>query len=200
MRKSKTWPLLVVVGMPGAGKSTVVQHIAERGWPIVYFGGITLAEAERRGLEPTPERERLIREDLRGIHGDAAYAELSLPRILEHLGQGPTVIDGLYSWAEYKLLRERVCYPIHVIAVCADRELRYERLARRNTRPLTRDEAEARDFAEIEKIQKGGPIAMADFTLLNNGSREQLEHDVDTLMARLLESTSAVERRDGAIR
>jgi dephospho-CoA kinase len=142
----------------------------------------------------------LVREDLRRIHGDAAYAELLLPRILEYLERGVTVVDGLYSWAEYKLLRKRTCNPIYLIAVCAERELRYERLAKRNVRPLTRAEAEGRDFAEIEKIQKGGPIAIADFTLLNNGSEEQLQRDVDTLISRIANMTNATGEQDNGIK
>ena len=34
-------------------------------------------------------------------------------------------------------------------------------------RPFTIKEAKARDYAEIENLEKGGPIAMADYTILN---------------------------------
>ena len=38
-----------------------------------------------------------------------------------------------------------------------------------------RQEAKARDFAEIENIEKGGPIVMADFTIVNTGTIEELK-------------------------
>jgi dephospho-CoA kinase len=37
----------------------------------------------------------------------------------------------------------------------------------------------SRDRAEIEKLNKGGPIAMADITLVNEGSLEELLQQVE---------------------
>ena len=180
-------PLFVIVGMPGAGKSTVVDHLAQRHWPVVYFGGITLAEVETRGLPATQDSERAVRESLRQLHGPAVYAKLSLPSIKRNLASGPTVIDGLYSWGEYVWLRQELEALVYVIAVCADRRSRYQRLASRQVRRLAPEDAEKRDFAEIENIGKGGPIAIADFTLLNNTSVEALLSQVDHLVDNVLE-------------
>jgi len=179
-------PLLAIVGMAGAGKSTAVFHLATRGWPVVYFGQITLDEIERRDLEPKPDIEQQVRESLRRTHGEDAYAKFSLSKILHHLQHKPTVVDGLYSWAEYKFLRTHVPNPMYVIAICVQRFLRYERLLKRPTRPLKPEDAEKRDIAEIENIQKGGPIAIADFTLLNDGTEDELRHCVDTIVERVI--------------
>lgn len=183
----KANPLLAVVGMAGAGKSTAVAVLARRGWPVVYFGGITLEEMKRQGIPITSENERRMRESLRDTHGPDAYAKRSLPAILEHLPNAPTLVDGLYSWAEYKFLREHLTAPFYVIAVCAQRRARYERLAQRANRPLTPVEAEQRDFAEIENIQKGGPIAIADFTVLNDATLDELETAVNAVADLILD-------------
>lgn len=180
-------PLIAVVGMPGAGKSTVVNHLAKRGWPVVYFGGITLTEMRNKGLDPSQENERLVREALREVHGQEAYAKLSVPEIELNLEQYPTIIDGLYSWAEYTYLRNHLGSPMFLIAICTDREIRYARLANRKIRPLTPSEAEDRDFAEIEHIQKGGPIAIADFTVLNNTSGKTLLLDIDSVLKQIMD-------------
>jgi len=180
-------PLFMTVGMPGVGKSTLVDCLARRGWPVVYFGGITLDEVRNRGLEPCQENERTVRESLREIHGAEAYAKLSLLTIRKHLEQSPAIVDGLYSWAEYICLRRELDNPMHVIAVCADRSVRYARLANRKDRPLTPQGAEQRDFAEIEHIQKGGPIAIADFTLLNNGTVEELITKTNALIDQIIQ-------------
>jgi dephospho-CoA kinase len=91
--------------------------------------------------------------------------------------------DGLYSWSEYKILKEKYGENLFVIAVYAPPQLRYNRLVNRTltaqdtamrNRPATFESAKARDYAEIEKIEKGGPIAMADFTLVNTSSVEDL--------------------------
>ncbi len=61
-----------------------------------------------------------------------------------------------------------------VVAVWSPPALRYERLSSRPVRPLTVEQAEARDYAEIENVNKGGPIAMADFTISNCSTLESL--------------------------
>lgn len=176
-------PLVMIVGMCGTGKSSVSDALKRRGWQIVHFGEITMRELNARGLSKNETDERAIREELRKTHGLAAYAKLSLPRIKEALAVGPTAIDGLYSWSEYKLLRHDLENQIHVVAIFTSRSIRYERLARRPVRPLSPDEAELRDFAEIENLEKGGPIAMADYVILNDGSEEELLLSLDKLLS-----------------
>ena len=72
-----------------------------------------------------------------------------------------------------------------VVAVWASPEDRYKRLTGRKVRPLTLGEAIGRDRAEIENLNKGGPIAMADFTILNTGSMSDLKKQVERIIARL---------------
>ncbi len=170
---------LAVVGMAGSGKSVVTTHLQSKGMERIYFGNLVIQEVAARHLPLTPNNERLVREDLRRIHGMAAMAVLSLPVIRAALERVPVVIDGLYSFAEYKLLRQSLGDSLVVLAVTSTRALRYERLAKRPVRPLTAAEAELRDMAEIENIEKGGPIAMADFTVINDGDPSQLLATVD---------------------
>jgi dephospho-CoA kinase len=180
----KAHPLVIVVGMAGAGKSVISGYLRELGWNLVYFGGVTLAELDARGLAHTPDNEKAMREELRQKHGKDAYAKCCLPKIQECLGQGPTVIDGLYSWAEYLYLKKNISGPMYVWAAFTTRSVRYARLAARPVRPLTPEQALARDVAEIENLDKGGPIAMADFTLVNEGSEEDLRKSIDLTLRR----------------
>jgi dephospho-CoA kinase len=55
----------------------------------------------------------------------------------------------------------------------------------RPERPLTLGEAASRDRAEIENINKGGPIAMADFTIINESSLEKLRLEAERVIAQL---------------
>ena len=175
---------LVLVGMCGSGKSTLAEFLKKHGWPTVRFGDITMQEVTRRGLPVQEASERAIREGLRKEHGMAAFAKLSLPAIEEALARsGKVAIDGLYSWSELRHLKAHLTARVVVVAVFTPRKERYERLGQRPVRPLTREEAESRDFAEIEHLEKGGPISFADHTLLNTGSVSELEE----AFARVLE-------------
>jgi dephospho-CoA kinase len=173
---------VALVGMPGSGKSEVARVFIDNGYQVLRFGDITDAEAEKLGFMLTEENERTVREDLRKIHGMAAYAILNLPRIEAVLKESDLVIDGLYSWEEYKYLRERLAAGFLTLAVWAPAELRYKRLSQRRVRPLTVEQARARDFAEIENVNKGGPIAMADFTIKNDGTLSDLERQAKAVI------------------
>jgi len=166
--------VIAIVGMPGAGKSELSNIFIKHDFKNVHFGDITEQELQNRGLELNESNERYVREQLRKEHGMAAYAKLNLPRIDSALESSNVVVDGLYSWEEYLLLKEYYGERFRVVAVWTSPTKRYHRLSSRARRPLTPQEAASRDRAEIEQINKGGPIAMADYTITNEYSLEEL--------------------------
>ena len=180
---SKSNPLLVIVGMAGSGKSSIAQHLKQKGWHVIRFGEMTMRELKSRNLPINEANERAVREELRTTHGMDAYAKLWLPTIVETLSVGPTVIDGMYSWDEYRFLRKHFGSQMTVVAIFTTRPLRYARLSQRPDRPLSAEEAEQRDFAEIENVEKAGPIAIADYTIVNDGTEEDLLLAVDKLLS-----------------
>lgn len=183
MTDSSAARALALVGMPGSGKSSCAQHLERHGFWQYRFGGIVEGEVRRRGMAVNPENEKLVREELRTTHGMEAMALKATPALNQALQTRPCiVIDGLYSWSEYKYLRHELHADLTVVAVVCRRELRYQRLAQRPIRPLTAAEAEARDWAEIENLEKGGPIAIADYTLSNDGPIETLLGDLDAVL------------------
>jgi len=166
--------VIAIVGMPGAGKSELAAFLRSNGFRVVHFGDATADELGRRGLPVNEANERLVREELRARGGMAAYAILNLPRIEAGLAAGHVVVDGLYSWEEYLVLKEKYGDRLVTVAVTASPATRQRRLASRPVRPLSAQEVASRDRAEIEKINKGGPIAMADITLVNEGTQPEL--------------------------
>jgi len=173
------------VGMTGAGKSKVARVFEENGFIRIRFGDLTDDEIKKRGLELNEKNERYIRELLRQQHGMSAYAKLNLPRIDSALERSDVVIDGLYSWEEYTFLKTYYQEDFYVVAVWASPRTRYARLTSRLNRCLTLEEAANRDRVEIENINKGGPIAMADFTIINESSLEDLEKKTKRIISRL---------------
>lgn len=168
--------LVCVAGMAGSGKSVVSDYFAKRGYQFVRFGQIVLDEVKKQGLIPNEKNERKIREEIRKKYGMAAMAKLNFPKFKKFIKKGNVIADGLYSWSEYKFLKGKFGKQMFLIAVFAPPTLRYQRISQRvnpnsdkalRNRPLTAKEAKLRDFAEIENLEKGGPIAMADYTILN---------------------------------
>jgi len=176
--------LVAVVGMCGAGKSVAADMLAEKGFGFIRLGQLTLDIVKQRGLEPTEENERPIREELRKQHGMAAYATLNFPKIDSLLQKGDVVIDGLYSWEEYLEFKKMYRESLIVLAVYASPKIRYRRLSARRydpekdrdmrNRPSSAEAAKSRDHAQIENLHTAGPIAMADHTIINEGSIDEL--------------------------
>ncbi len=188
--------IICISGLCGSGKSEIGEYFIKMGYAYLRFGQIALDEIKKRNLEPTEVNERPIREALRKQYGPAAFAILNIPKIDALILEGKNVLaDGLYSWSEYKELKNKYNNDLIVIAVYASPKTRYERLVDRKSRydadpnlkfrSLTKEEAKTRDYAEIENIEKAGPIAMADFTIINEGSLEELHTQIDKILEKI---------------
>jgi len=174
--------------MTGSGKTYASDYFFNHGYHFIRFGQVVLDEVKRKGLLPTEKNEKKVREDLRKEHGMDAIARLNLENFKKLLRKGNVVADGLYSWSEYKFLKKIFGTQMVVIAVFAPPKLRYERLVKRKlkksdkdykNRPATKEYAQKRDYAEIEKIEKGGPIAMADYMVLNTKDEKYLKNQLN---------------------
>ena len=175
--------LIAIVGMSGSGKSIATDYLESNGWTKLYFGGITYKLMQEQGIERTLDgkSEQLFREKLRKEHGPECYAKLLEPDIRKSLKKNDVVLDGLYSWYEYKYLIERF-KNLKLICVVTDKEVRYERVANRPERPFDRNAIKHRDLTEIENLYKGGPIAFADYYIFNNGTVEEYHKRLDEIL------------------
>ena len=174
--------VVAIVGMAGSGKSIASRVFEGKGFLRIRFGDVTEQEIRKQGLEVNEENERRTREALRDKYGMAAYAVLNQPRIDEALKNADVVLDGLYSWEEYDFFRKRYGVSFRVVAVWSSPATRYARLRERVNRPLTTEEASSRDRAEIERLNKGGPIAIADFTIINESNLAYLKSETERIM------------------
>lgn len=187
MTHHKNLKILAFVGLPGAGKSTAVEHFTEKGHPKVYFGGVVFDAMKEKGIEITPENERAFRVQFREEYGKNVVADRIVTQI-QHLvaaGQHRIIADGIYTWSEYKVLKHAFPGELIVAAIVAPRRLRYHRLAHRPVRPFTESESYDRDMHEIENLEKGGPIAIADHYIINDGSEAELYEKLELLESEL---------------
>lgn len=182
--------VIAFVGMPGSGKGTCTDYLAEKyKWPIVHFGNMYYEEMQKRNLDNVKD-ENWFRAKLREEQGKEVLAKLAAKRADELFSDKiPVVIfDGLYTWSEYKYLREKFGDSLFVVAVAAPRQERYRRILSRkdqHRKYTSAEQIQAREITEIEEIEKGGPIAIADYTLVNDTAQEELIRKLDELLKKI---------------
>ena len=178
---------VAVVGMCGSGKSVLCSYFTNMGWDSVYFGGVAVSQLKKNATPVNEANERAIRESLRRELGMGAFAIILKDEILDKLSRSNVVLDGLYSWSEYVILKELLGDDLVVLAVVTNGGIRKQRLENRPIRPLTAEMVDSRDVAEIENLEKGGPIAKADYYIMNNGTEQELKAQFDEFMTWLNE-------------
>lgn len=178
--------ILALVGMSGSGKSVAVDYLTDKGYPKVYFGGMIYKEMEKRGIPRSDdgETEKKFREEIRATEGKdwVVRQVIAETKDLISAGQKRIILDGVYSWTEYKTLRHEFPTCLTFIAIVVDKKLRYERVAKRPDRPFDTAAIRERDRSEIENLEKGGPIAAADYYILNNGPKEEIYIRLDEIL------------------
>jgi dephospho-CoA kinase len=179
--------IIAVVWMCGTGKSEVVSFLEKKNnFHKVYFGGIVLEEVKKRYGTLTPEFERIVREDMRAEHGFAAVAQLALPEIQQWIASWKNIlIDGLYSFSEWVVLRDLFGEQFVTLAVHAPKNERYERMAKRELRPFTQEQVDRRDFTEVSFIEKWWPIAVADWHIINDSTLDVLYEKINQVLEKL---------------
>lgn len=178
--------LIALVGMPGAGKSVAADFFKTKNLPVLRFGDQVDLGLKELGMPLIEKNERWYREDLRKQFGMEAMAVKIFPRIIKNQDSHDIIIlDGLYSWEEYVFLKEK--FPsLFLLHIYASPKYRHERLHKREIRPLTMEEALSRDVAEIENLHKGGPIAIADYVIINTGSPKEFEEALERFYSTLI--------------
>ena len=173
--------IIVLVGLAGSGKSSAVEYLTEKGFPKIYFGGVIYKAMDEAGIEKTWDNQQKFREEIRRREGKDFVIKRVIKNIhdLINAGQNKIVLDGLYTWSEYKFLKHEFPGQVVVIAIVTPKYLRYQRMAKRIERPMQPHEVDQRDWSEIENLEKGGPIAIADYFIINDGSLEQLHQKID---------------------
>lgn len=185
MRHPDNTKIVAFVGLAGSGKSTAVEYLTEKDIPKVYFGGIFYEAMKEAGITPGDwEPETKFRKEIREREGKDFIVNRAVKQLQDLIGAGQhrLIADGLYSWTEYKIMKSAFPGELTVIAVVAPKKLRHHRLAARPDRPMTAQEADQRDWHEIEDIEKGGPIAIADHFITNDGDVENLHKQLDEVL------------------
>lgn len=182
--------IIAIVGLPGSGKTEVINYIVKKfNWPKVYFGDVTFDEMKKRNLEINEKNEKMVREDLREKFGKDHYAKEVIKKIEAISGTPNVLVESLYSWQEYLLFKEKFGGHFLIIAVFAPPKIRYKRLGQRPVRPLTVEEAQGRDYAQIVNLTQANAIAMADYTIINISVLDEVYKQIDKIIENILTDT-----------
>ena len=171
-------------GLPGSGKSTAIEAIAELG-TIIMMGDVIRNEARKNGVLPTDENLGRIAKELRKSGGDEIVAEKCV-ELIKDSKKIPIFIDGIRSMAEVRVFRKYWEFP--VIAILADDQLRYQWISNRARMDDSRKKSdiEERDLREIGFGLKE-VITDADYTVNNNSSIADLQIKTKTLIMKLIQ-------------
>lgn len=173
--------ILAIVGLPGAGKTAAADYFAEKGVPVIEFGKIVNDYIDKHRLEHTEENHKKMREGLRIKYGREAFAMLNEKKIRNALSKNFMVaIDGMRSWEEYTFLKSKFeNVKLIVLALYADKELRYKRISKRRYRSHLA--GEERDIDELIGINMAPTIGFADYFVDANSTLEDLKDKLEAV-------------------
>lgn len=183
--------VLGVTGTNGAGKGAVVEYLKQKGFTHYSLRDLITEEVERRGLELNRTNLGQVGTALRQEHGPAYFTQVYLARAAE-AGVQDVVIESIRTLAEADYLRSQGG---HVVAVDAPEEIRFKRITGRGTvtdnvsfeefRAQEDAEYRSKDPSDPSQMNVLGVIAAADYTIINDGTYEELERRVDEMLAQL---------------
>jgi len=175
--------LIGTAGMPGAGKDTVKKTVQKLGLPVIVMGDEVRAEARRKRLSITPENLGKVMLQMRKESGPAAVAKRCIPKIKSKKAS-VIFIDGIRSLHEVEEFKKE--FPdFRILAVHASPKTRFKRLLKRGRSddPQSWEGFLERDRREL-RVGLGDVIATADYMLINEGTKRELEANLMRLLRR----------------
>jgi len=163
--------IVALTGMPGAGKTTVANHLAQKGIPLLIMGDVVREAAQNDGLEPTSDNLSKLMLRLREKNGPEAIAFLVANKIknMKHENKefGVVIVDGVRSMAEIQVLRS--VGKVKLLAIHGSTLTRYSHIRERARSDVPSNMGE---FDKRDKVEMGvgisDAIALADETISNN--------------------------------
>ncbi len=157
--------ILLITGMPGAGKTTLAEILSKKGFVKISMGDVVREEAVKRGYGLDDKGQSKTMRILREEEGPDAIAKLCIEKI-KKIDKEKFVIDGVRSLAEVS--RFKTVGSVKILAVHASPKRRFSLLTKRGREddPKKWEEFERRDERELQ-LGLGNVIALADYMVVN---------------------------------
>ena len=186
--------ILIVVGLPGSGKSTIAEMLREEKFDVIEYGDIwreLLKKAKIPLNDPKATREFTAR--LREKYGKDIYSKYAVKKIRKSMKH--IVLMGLRSTYELDYIKKKVD-KVDIISVRSPFETRFNRLKKRAKPedPKTIDDfrwletREKRGFMPDKKEEKHGVLVImkqADYVIDNSGTKEELKLKLDKVLSKI---------------
>ena len=179
--------LFCVIGLPGSGKSTVADYIAQRyHGTVIHSGDVIRAEVRRRKLPYTSESDLKVAQ---WFH-EKGRQRLLAKRVWDVLKRSKKSIlveEGFRSLEATRELQRLAGQRCIIIATVCPFKVRAARLAKRKRFAAgeSLNYLRQRDRDELRR-GVGAVMKAADYRISNSGTQKQTEMHVDKLMKRLL--------------
>jgi dephospho-CoA kinase len=178
--------IIGITGTLGAGKGTVVEYLEQKGFKHFSARDVWNEEITRRGWVSNRDNMVLVANELRAQHGSDYFARRALEKVKEH--GGDAVIESVRSIGEAEYIKQNGGV---IWAVDADIHKRYERITSRQSETdkvtfakFVEDEQKEWNNQDPTKQNLKAVIAMADVTLTNNGTQEELFAQVEAALSK----------------
>jgi len=179
---NKKMVIIGITGTLGAGKGTIVEYLVERKKFRHYsVRAFLLDEIRRQGLPENRDTMFHVANSLRAQYGSSYVVDQLYLRANE-TGEN-CVIESIRPPGEIASLRKRNQF--YLLAIDADQRLRYERILLRQSETdnisfetFRENEVREMNTTDPNKQNLRKCIQLADFTILNNGSKSELVRKV----------------------
>ena len=170
--------LIVVAGMPGAGKEEFLNVARDMDIPFLRMGDLVRELYPKRGDEDRDLTLGQFANIERERHGYNIWAK----RALERMSGNIYLIDGCSSMDEVMAYRS-LSDDVNIIAIHAPPRIRYDRLVKRqrDDAPRNVEEFDARDSREMG-WGLANVIALSDHLIVNDGSLEKFREEASAYL------------------
>ncbi len=173
-----------LAGMPGSGKSLVVETVAALGYGVIVMGDVVREETQNRGLEPNPKNVGRVMLELRRKGGLSVVADRCIPKIEQHESE-KVIVDGVRSLSEVEAFKKYFSN-FSLMAIYASPETRFNRVyhRQRSDDPDGWEVFHERDQRELS-VGLGDAVAMAEYLVVNDDGKSIARAAVKRLIRRI---------------